>query len=178
MVIVDGLAVMLKVGGGGGMIVKTTLTLCARLPLAPDTVAVAPLPPPPKELTVIESKALAVAPGVSVTLVGLTDQVLQAGGHVMRRQQFVLRETVPANPLMLVMLMIDVAVVPARIASELGFADIVKSGDGVLVKLASKMFSGSITPALTTVTHVLPLLVPVQPVGKSMKVPGVLPTIL
>ena len=53
-----------------------------------------------------------------------------------------------------------------------------KSGGAVLVKLASKMFSGSMTPALTTVTQVLPLLVPVQPVEKRMKVPEVLPTIL
>ena len=53
-----------------------------------------------------------------------------------------------------------------------------KLGGAVLVKLASKMFSGSTTPALTTVTHVLPLLVPVQPVGKRMKVPGVPPTML
>ncbi len=160
------------------MTVKTTLTLWERLPLVPNTTTVKPLPPPPNELTLIVRMAVAVPPGVSVTLEGLTDQVLQAGGQIISGPVFVVRETVPANPLMLVTLMMEVAVVPACMASELGFADIVKSGGGVLVKLASSMFSGSITPALTTVTQVLPLLVPVQPVGKSMKVPGVLPTML
>jgi hypothetical protein len=175
-VIVDGLAVMLKVGGG--MTVKTTLTLWERLPLVPNTVTVEPLPPPPKELTEIERIAAADDPAVSVTLVGLMDQVLQEGGQVVRGMGDVVRETVPANPLMLVMLMTDVPVVPAWMVSELGFADIVKSGGAVLVKLASKMFSGSMTPAMTTVTQVLSLLVPVQPVGKRMKVPVVLPTML
>ncbi len=157
------------------MTVKTTLTLWERLPLVPNTMTVKPLPPPPNELTLIVRMAVAVPPGVSVTLVGLTDQVLQAGGQIISGPVFVLRETVPANPLMLVMLIMDVPVVPACMARELGFADIVKSGGAALVKLASKMFSG-ITVGLVTVTQVLSLLVPVQPIGKSMKVPGVLPT--
>jgi hypothetical protein len=156
--------------------VKPTLAVCVRLPLVPNTVTnplrVLMIP------TVIVRVALAVPPGARVTLVGLMVQLLQLGGHAMRGPVDVMRETVPANPLMLVMLMVDVAVVPAGIVRELGFADIVKSGGGVLVKLAASMFSGTITPALTTVTQMLSLLVPVQPVGKSMDVPRVLPTML
>ena len=92
---------------------KTTLTLWERPPLVPNTMAVKPLPPPPNELTLIVRMEVAVPPGTSVTLVGLTDQVLQAGGQIMSGPVFVVRETVPANPLMLVMLMMDVAAVPA-----------------------------------------------------------------
>jgi hypothetical protein len=104
---------MLKVGGGGGMTVKTTLTLWERLPLVPNTMTVKPLPPPPNELTLIVRMAVAVPPGVSVTLEGLTDQVLQAGGQITSGPVFVAREAVPANPLMLVTLMMEVAEVPA-----------------------------------------------------------------
>ena len=106
----DGLAVMLKVGGGGDVTVKTTLTLWARLPLAPNTVTV---PLSPTRLSEIERIALAVPPGANVTLEGLMDQLAQAGGQRIRGMGDVVRETVPENPLMLVMLMIDVAVVPA-----------------------------------------------------------------
>src|SRR6266568_4589837 len=93
---------------GGGMTVKTTLTLWERLPLVPNTTTVKPLPPPPNELTLIVRMAVAVPPGVSVTLEGLTDQVLQAGGQIISGPVFVVRETVPANPLMLVTLMLEV----------------------------------------------------------------------
>lgn len=82
--------------------------------------------------------------------------------------------------MILVIVTVELAVVPAGIARELGFADIPKSGDGA-VKLASRIFSGTMPPGrlgLVTVTQTLSLLVPEQPVGKRMNVPVVARVIL
>ena len=150
------------------MTLKATVTLCARLPLVPKTVTDPPVVP--RIPTEIERVALEDPNGGSVTLVGVIFHWLQVGGHGVSGIGEVVRAIMPPNPLTLVIVIVDVPVVPALIVSEAGFADIVKSASGRVVKLAISMFSGSITPALTTVTHVLPLLVPVHPRGNTMYV--------
>ena len=150
--------------------------VCERVPPVPNTVIVEPLPPFPKDETTIWSTALAIPPGESVTLAGLIVHLLQDGGQMIRGGLEVCIETVPENPLMLVMEIVEFAAVPAGIASELGLADNVKSAGTGLVKLASRMFSGAIPPGilgLVIVTQTLSLLVPEQPVGKRMNDPEV-----
>lgn len=69
--------------------------------------------------------AVAFLPELSVTLVGLTDQVLQLGHNGGGEVE---TEAVPLNPLRLVNVIVEVLVVPAMIWTFEGLADIAKSG--------------------------------------------------
>ena len=67
------------------------------------------------------------------------------------------RLTVPVKPLRLVRVMRDVAEDPARIGRLEGCAVIRKSGVLLPLKFAIWTFSGSVTPAFTTVTVEKPI---------------------
>ena len=89
------------------------------------------------------------------------------------------RVTTPEKPFRLVSVTVELADWPLMMLRELGLALMVKSGGGgaVLVKFASRTFSGT-TAGPVTVTQTLSLLLPGQETGKSMNVPGVVPTML
>lgn len=121
------------------------------------------------------SVAVAVPPPTKVMLVGVSDRA----GPLLTSGEIVVESVmVPANPFRLVTLIAELDDCPLMMLSDVGFALIEKVGCAEIVTFASRMFSGSITAAFTTVTQMPSLLVPEQPEGNSMKDPAVAPTML
>jgi hypothetical protein len=118
----DGLAVMLKSPELTELTVTATVVLWDSEPLVPVIVTV--YVPGFEELT--DSVDVAVPPAVRVTLVELNDRLSPLGELVADRA------TVPAKSLRLARVMVDVEEDPALMVSEEGFAEMVKSGEGVV----------------------------------------------
>jgi ribosomal protein L30/L7E len=119
-----GLADIVKSGGGGLTTVNLTTTLCDKLPLVAVTLMAHVVAGAAAEVVNVRM-AEAVPPDVRVILVGLRlhcGQAGQSGGGVVERL------TMPANPLKLDNVIVDLALDPACTFCELGLAAIEKSG--------------------------------------------------
>jgi hypothetical protein len=114
-----------------------------------------------------------VCPDPSARLVELSD-VARPNGTVVAS-----RFTLPANPLMLIALISDVADIPAVIVMLLGFALTAKSGAVLVLKVAVWIVAGTpVGVPLESVTHVFGTLVFEQPVWNPTGIPDVVPVML
>lgn len=122
------------------------------------------------------SVAVALPPGDRLRLVG----VRVMPGPLLRLGVIVADSVKPPlKPLRLLSVMMELADWPLGMLREVGLDLIAKSGGGgaVLVKFASRTFSGT-TAGPVTVTQTLSSLLPRHDTGNSMNVPGVVPTML
>lgn len=83
----------------------------------------------------IERDAVAVPPGLKVTVVGLIDQPLQPGWEHSGGEG-TNRFTAPLSPFTLVTVIVDDAELPSTMDRLAGFAEIAKSGTVLLEKIA------------------------------------------
>jgi len=113
--------------------------------------------------------AVSLPPGDRFRLVGVS---VTPGPFLTLGVMVAERVTVPVKPFRLVSVTVELADWPLMMVKEDGLVRLAKSGGGAVdVKLASRTFSGSTPPGafgFVTVTHMLSLLVPLQPTGNKM----------